>query len=391
MSGLGAVAMRGTSWAVAARMGRTVIAIGSLSILSRILSPADFGVAALVLFVTAFATMFADFGTRIALVQRKEITELDANSVYWSNLLFSALVTALIFGFSNQIAALMDTPELASALRWVSPVFLLGGLQAVPMSMLERAVGFRKIAIAEFAASISAAATSVILALNGFRVGALVGQQLALTCVLTILIIYFSKWRPKLQFSFASFYSLLGYGSYVTGAGMIQFLSHQLDRPVVKKFLSAQDLGFLSMNQQIVASPVQIVVQMARKVMFPILSQIQDDDARMERGILEVQYGLVLIMAPVCLGLFALASPIVTLILGPGWEMVAVIMGFTTMRALIDVFSNVNSVLFSSKGHARFQFQWSIFAFVTNLAVLLISVQYGLVALMAAVWRWGCS
>lgn len=384
MSGLGKVAMRGTSWAVAARLGRSLIAIVTLSVLSRILTPADFGVAAMILFVTALATLFADFGTRIALVQRKEISELDANSVYWSNLVFCLVITLAVVLTSEYIADFMDAPELGSALRWVSPVFLLGGLQAVPMSMLERAVGFRKIAIAEFSASLGGAATAIILALNGFQLGALVAQQVAVSVISTVLIIAFSKWRPKFQFSFASFYSLLGYGSYVTGAGMLQFLSVQTDKPLVQKYLSSADLGFYSMTQQMVATPVQVIVQMARKVMFPILSQIQDDDTRMKRGIAEVQYGLVLIMAPVCLGLLALADPIVSLLLGSGWEVVAAIMGLTTLRALVDVYVHVNSVLFASKGQARFQFKWSIFVFVTNLVVVLFTVRYGLVTLLYA-------
>lgn len=384
MAGLGDSAMRGTSWAVIARLSRTVIAIGTLSVLSRILTPADFGVAALVLFVTSFATMFADFGTRIALVQRKEISEIDANSVYWSNLLLSALASAAIFCLSGKIASFMDAPNLETALKWVSPVFILGGLQSVPMSMLERSFGFRKIAAAEFSASLFGAITAISTALYGFGLGALVAQQVAVSLMLTLLIVIFSKWRPKFQFSFASFKSLLGYGAYVTGAGMVQFIGQQIDRPIVAKFLSTSDLGFLSMNRQMVATPLQIVVQMARKVMFPILSQIQDEDARFARGITEVQYGLVLIMAPVCLGLWAIAEPIVFLVLGPGWEMVAVIMGFTTIRAVFEVYSSVNSVLFAAKGEAKFQFKWSILTLFVNLVVLLSMVPYGLVAMMAA-------
>lgn len=382
--GLGAVALRGTSWAVLARLGRTVVGIGTLTVLSRILSPADFGIAALVVFVTGFATMFADFGTRMALVQRKEITELDANSVYWSNVLFSVAVAVALYVFAPQVATLLGTAELADALRWVSPVFVLGGLQSVPLSMLERKMGFRVIALSEFLAAVCGAATAIVMALNGFRVGALVGQQLAMTTVVTVLVIYFARWRPQLQFSYAAFRSLFGYGAYVTGANMVQFLSNQIDRPIVGRFLSPQDLGFVAMNRQIVATPLTIVVQMARKVLFPIMSKIQDDDVRLSRGVLEVQYGLALVMAPICLGLWVLAGPIVEVLLGAGWEMVAVILGFTTIRSFFSIFPDVNAVLFSAKGQAKFQFHWSIFSLIVNTVVLLIAVPYGLVALMAA-------
>lgn len=385
MSGsLGNKALGAASWTVGARLGRTLVGIGSLAILSRFLGPEEFGIAALVLFVSTLATMFTDFGTRVALVQRKEVTAIEINSVYWSNLGLSVAASGGLWLFAPQIAGLLNNPGLAEPLRWVSPVFVMGGMMGVSLSMLERKLKFRTIALTEVSAAAVGAVVAITMVLMGFRVGALIGQQLAATGVMAISYILAASWRPRLLFSWAALRPLLSYGSYVTGAGMVQFFSTQADRPIVGHRLSAADLGFIAMSDQIVGAPLRIIVSMVRKVMFPIMASIQDDADRMSRGLLEVQYGLVVVMAPICLGLWALAGPTVTLLLGPGWEMVAAIMGFTTLRAFLNVYTDVNAIVFSAKGQAKFQFHWSIFSLLANVLVLLMSASFGLIAVVAS-------
>lgn len=384
MSELGRKSIGAASWAVVARLFRTLAGLVTLGVLSRYLTPADFGIAALILFVTSFSTIFADFGTRVALVQRKEITRIQELCVFWSNSVLGGGVAVLLFIFADPVSALMGNPHMADPLRWITPLFLMGGLQGVPLAMLERRAAFGLIARAEIFGTILGSVVAISMAVMGFRIGALIAQQLVVMAVTMVSYVVFSRWRPAFGFDWGEFKPLLGYGGYVTGAGLVQMLSDQIDRPIIGTRLSAADLGYLSMSQQIAATPLRVIGQMVRKVMFPIMSTIQDDDDRMARGMMEIQYGLALVMAPVCLGLWALSEPVVRIVLGAGWEMVAVLLGFTTLRAFFLVFTDVNTVLFSAKGQAKFQFQWSIFSLVLNTSVVLISVSYGLVVMVAA-------
>ncbi|MBD5127922.1 oligosaccharide flippase family protein, partial [Xanthomonas citri pv. citri] len=81
-----------------------------------------------------------------------------------------------------------------------------------------------------------------------------------------------ARWLPGLQFSYAALKPLLAYGGYVTAAGIVQFLTGKADRPIVGSRLSATDLGYSTITDQIVLSPLRVTVQMVRKVMFPIMS-----------------------------------------------------------------------------------------------------------------------
>jgi O-antigen/teichoic acid export membrane protein len=376
-------AISGARLAVVGRMIRALQGILALSILSRFMTPAEFGLIAVVTFVGSIAQVFTDFGSRVALVQRRDVTSLEENSVFWWNLGLGALLMVGVMLFSPQIGYLMGAPDIRWPLICVAPVFLFGGIQGVPLSVLERRFSFGWIMIAEVGAALSGSITAIIMALMGYKLEALVAQQIAGPLIYMLIVIFAAGWRPGFEYSFAVLKPLLSYGSYVTAAGIVQVVSSQADRPVVTHRLSSTDLGYSTIAEQIVLSPFRVIVQMVRKVMFPIMSSIQDDDARLRRGYLALQHGLMTVMAPVAFGLWAVASPLVSILLGKGWEMVAVLIGLVSIRLLFLTINDLNNVVFSAKGWARFQFKWSLFLAVLNIATLLLMVRYGIVAVSA--------
>lgn len=376
-------AISGARLAVMGRLIRAVQGILALSILSRFVTPTEFGLIAVVTFVAGIAQVFTDFGSRVALVQRRETTLLEEDSVFWWNLGIGVLLTGGVMLGSSQIAALMGAAEVSWPLVWVAPIFLFGAIQGVPLSVLERGFSFGWIMMSEVGSAITGSIVAVVMVLMGYRLEALVAQQIAGPLVTMLVILTGARWRPRLQFSYAAVRPLLSYGTYVTAAGVVQVLSSQADRPIVTHRLSSADLGYSTITEQIVLSPFRIIVQMVRKVMFPIMSTIQDDDARLRRGYLSLQHGLMCLMAPVAFGLWAVANPLVAILLGKGWEMVATLIGLVSIRLLFLTVNDLNNVIFSAKGWAKFQFKWSLFLAVVNIGTLVLMVSYGIVAVTA--------
>lgn len=377
-------AVGGAAMTVAGRLIRALQGIAALAILSRYLTPAEFGLISMVIFVAGLAQIFTDFGTRVALVQRQDVvTQLAEDSVYWWNLSVGTIFMVAIIVFAPQISDLMGEGDMVEPLRWIAPVFLIVAIQGVPLSILERRLAFGRIAAADVGAALVGSITAVVMVMIGYKIEALVAQALVSPIFYAMVVILSARWRPRLQFSYAALKPLLSYGGFVTGAGIVQMLSSRADRPIVGGRLSTTDLGYLRMADQIVMSPLRITVQMVRKVMFPVMATIQSDDARMRRGYIQMQHALMVVMAPVAFGLWAVSAPVVDILLGDGWAMVAVLMGYLTIHSLFNTFSELNSVIFSAKGWAKFQFNWSIFSAFMNVAVLLLAVDYGIEAVVA--------
>lgn len=382
-TGLARAAALGSGAAALSRGLRALIGIGTISLLSRFLSPTEFGLFALIFFLINFIQVFADFGLRVALVQRKDVSDLELNSVFWASVAIGVVAAIAVFGLAEPIARLFDEPKLTPYVQAIAPVFLLIAAQGVPNSILEREFKFQRLATAELIAGLVGAVVAVGLAASGASVFALLAQQYAISFVIFAFYFASARWRPSFRFSYEALKPLLGYGSYVTLAGAVGFISGYADRPIVGKKLAAADLGYLTLAQQIIISPQRTITQAIRRTTFPIMAAIQSEPERVANGYLTTLHATFLVMAPVTFGIWALATPITDILLGPKWEAVAQVLGVLTLAALIGTVGDLNGAIFSARGEARFQFRWSLFCAAMNISTLWLAANHGL---MAVVW-----
>ena len=84
---------------------RTAITIGSTAILARLLSPADFGYIAMATVITEFAGLFGAFGFTNVLIQRRVISRLQLDTVFWATLAVGIVLAGVVFGLSAAIRA----------------------------------------------------------------------------------------------------------------------------------------------------------------------------------------------------------------------------------------------------------------------------------------------
>lgn len=380
MSGMKSVAMSGARWTVGSRAWRALLGIGTIAVLARHLTPSDYGIVALILFVTSISQLMTDFGLRVALVQRKIITEIDKNSVFWANTAVSGALLVVVLVWAEEIAAMFQAPGLATPLRQVSPVLLINAFQGVSMAILERRFDFRSVALGEICGSMCGAATAVAMVLQGFTIEAVVAQQLVFALVGMIMVVTRAGWMPGFGVSWSALRPLLGYGGYVALGSGAQFLSNQIDRPILARALSATALGYFSVANQIVLAPILIVVQAVARVFFPMMSAIQDDLPRTRAAFLDAHHAVMLVMVPICLGIVAVAEPLVAILLGPAWTAVGPILVILALRGILAAISRINGTVLSAQGQARLQFRWSVMSATVSTTSLLIAAPYGLFA-----------
>ena len=89
---------------------RVLITLGSVSVLARLLSPADFGYMTMALVITELAALFGNFGFASVLIQKRVITRLQMDTVFWASALLGLLLTLLVFGLSYLAAWLYGEP-----------------------------------------------------------------------------------------------------------------------------------------------------------------------------------------------------------------------------------------------------------------------------------------
>ena len=81
-------------------------------ILARILDPSNYGTVALMMVFINVLQVFVDSGLGNALIQKKNVDDIDYSTVFFTNVVFCILLYGLLFLSSDLIAGFYRDPEL---------------------------------------------------------------------------------------------------------------------------------------------------------------------------------------------------------------------------------------------------------------------------------------
>jgi len=345
----------GVSWSLTSQLVRQALTVIVGIVLARLLSPQEFGLVAMVMVIGNFALLIAELGLGAGLVQRREVNEAHFSSVFWLNLLVGLALTGLFAAGAPLVAAFYGEPRLEPLTLALSFLFLLRALTVVPQARLARALDFRGLAIADIAAALIAGGLAIGLALTDHGVWSLVTRLLTAAGASAVLIFILARWRPRPAVSGAALKQLLGFGGSLFASESLGYWSRNLDNLLIGRVLGTAPLGLYSRAYELMLYPLQNVSQAIGRVMFPALSQIQDQPERVKRVHLRVTRVVALLTFPMCLGLLVVAEPFVLALFGEQWRgMIPVLQILCAIGAPQSILT-LNGNLYLSQGRADLQ------------------------------------
>lgn len=370
-------------WTAAARIIQQVFQLGISILLMRLLGPDAFGLIAMVAVFTGFMRVFSDFGFASALVQSREVTEAHRSGVFWFTVLVGLALTLLVAAISPLVAAFYGDPLLRPITAAVGLTFILSAPAGVPTALLQKALRFKQIASVQVAATIVSSAAAIALALGGAGVWSLVAQSVVGAAAGSFLVFLVSDWRPRWKLDFRSLNDLLRYGAGLTGFNVLNYWSRSADNLLVGKFLGATALGIYSRAYSLMVLPLTQVVAVLQPVLFPALAEIQHDPQRVRGAYLRANRLITFITFPTMFGLFAVANPFVTALLGSAWTGVIPLIQILAMAGLLNTVANPTGWLFQSQGRTDWMFRWSLFASSVRVLGFCIGIWIGTVEAVA--------
>jgi len=254
-------AISGVKWT---SISTAVVAINGLlkiSILTRFLDKADFGLIAITLLVLGFTELFIDMGLSIAIIHKQIITRKEYSSLYWINFVFSIILCGIIILISPIIAEFYREPELLKLLPLMSIILILSAIGRQFKTIEQKSLNFRRIATIVIGSSLGSLLLAVILAIKGFGVYSLVYAALAQYFMsnISFFLLGITKNKILFRFSYQEVKPFLKIGIFQVGSQVTNYFNQNLDILIVGKFFGSDVLGGYSLAKQLVFRPGKMI------------------------------------------------------------------------------------------------------------------------------------
>lgn len=358
----------------------TIVAI----VLARLLVPADYGLAAMVIVFAAVVPVFADLALGAALIQRRELSEADRSTVFWTSVGVGALFTVLGVAASWPIAAFYDEPEVQPLFAALSLTFVVTALYSTQKALLTREMDFRRLELLLMAGNILAGIAGIVLAAWGYGAWAIIGQQLVAAVASALLLFALSPWRPSLTFSYRSLRGMLGFSANVFGTRLLFYVNRNADNLLIGKVLGTTALGAYALAYNLMLVPSSRLTWPITEVLFPAFSTIQEDAARVARAWFRVTRLIASITVPAMLGLIVVAPEFVTVILGDRWIEAIPLIRLLAWVGLLQSLQGLNSSILQARDRTRTLLWYAVVVAVATVVSFVLGVHWGVVGVAVA-------
>lgn len=351
--GLGRRAARGALISLTGSAARTAVQILGVVVLARLLTPAEYGLLAMVAVVIGIADIFRNFGLYTVAVRAPSLSTAERTNLFWTNLGIGFLLCVLIWLGAPLIALVFREPELVPVARALAFTFVLSGAATQFRASLARELRFGALAAADTLAPVAALVVAVVLASRGWGYHALIAQQLTQYATMTVLLVALSGWFPGRYQRQVPMRGMWSMGWSLVTTQLINYVANNADQFVIGLRFGAVPSGWYNRAFQLLMQPYNQVRVPITDVATPILARVQGRDEDFLRFLSRAQValghtvGLGLVMVAVG------AGPIVRIFLGDRWSEIGLLFAFLALGAFFQLLDFVASWAFVTRGLVR--------------------------------------
>ena len=311
--------IKGVGWSFADNLFNQGITFLVGLVLARLLTPQEYGLIGIITIFIVLFNSIVDSGFSNALIRKTDVSDKDYDTVFLTNMGISVVLYLLLYAGAPAISRFFSQPQLIPLTRVMGVIVIINAFALIQRTILVKKVDFKTQAKVSVLSSVISGALGIGMAVYGFGVWSLAGQQISRQLLNSVLLWSFSSWYPRLRFSVQSFKELFGFGWKLLVSGILNTVWNEIYQVVIGKCYSAETLGQYTRAYQfssIFSSNLTAIVQ---RVSYPVLSQIQDEKERLKFAYKKVIKVTMLVSFCCMLGLAAIAEPMVLTLIGPQW------------------------------------------------------------------------
>ena len=375
---------RAVMWRTGTQIVSQAISWTATLMVIRILNPADYGLFAMAQVMMTFLDFLNGYGFASALIQSKHVSRQAIRQALGLAMLLNAGIATLQFSLASTVAAYYGKPEVAELLHYLALIYLTTPFIIIPEVMLSRSLDFKRQAIVNLTAAMVGATVSLSCALLGFGVWTLIYAPMALFLTRAIGLTIAARLFILPSFNFRGAGATLKFGLAMMGSHLFWVVQSQSDIFIAGRRFDAHDVGLYAEALFLTQLVMSKFVPPLNQVAFPAYARLQDDPVALRTNFLGSIRLIMLVTAPIFLGIVASATPLVELLFGTKWLEMAPIMQVLGLAmpvmTLQILFAPVNNAL----GRPDVTMRASMVGALCFASAFIVGSSYGIAGLALA-------
>lgn len=355
-------------WSSVEHFGAQGIGFLITLVVARLVTPADYGLIAMLSIFMAVSQTIINSGFSNYLIQKQDRSSTDLSTVFYMNILLGLSCYGLLFFSAGAIAGFYNQAPLSNIIKVYSLTLIVSSLTLVQRTIIYINNEYKKLSAITIISIFTAGITTIILAYRGWGVWALVAYNLLQASLSSIGIWITTKWHPRLVFSTDSLRAAFNFGGKLLGANLLSNAVSNVYTLVIGKVFNVVELGYYSRGQSIAYIFPSNFSNILQQATYPVLCELQEDKEKL-KGMFE-KYIMVsaFITFPLLFMLIGIAEPLIRLLLTDKWIDAVFFVQVLSIAYMFDPIMRMNSIILSVTGRT----QLSLYSEVCKKTALVI-------------------
>jgi O-antigen/teichoic acid export membrane protein len=368
----------GITWKLAGQVSIQALRLATVAVLARLLTPSDYGAAAIAITLASFASTVADMGIGSALVQAESAPQKVRSTAFWAAAASGIGLFLVAAAAAEPVSRFMGEPKVAGMVVAGGLTFALFSFASAFQAMRMREMKFRTIELRSWIALFAGGVVAIVAAASGAGAWALALQQIVFMASFVAGLWFRAGWRPTFEFSRPAFRELASYAIRIAGGRWARLAELLVLTMLIGKLASVADLGAWSFGLSTVILPLTLIAIPTSEVLFSAFSRLRNEPDRMASLWLDSIGYLAAVMLPVLLGLIVVAPDLIPVVFGSHWEVSVGVVQILAVYVLIRGLQSWGSVYMDAVGRPEVTFWTQLASLCLSPIGVVVGVHWGI-------------
>ena len=354
-------------------------------IILRQITPEDTGLVGLLAIFTAIAGNLQSSGFSTALINEKQPTAQQYNSVFWFNILMGGLLYVILFCSAPLIACFFHQPRLINLSRFIFLSFFISSFGISTNAYMVKNMMNREITIVNLTALVISGSVAILMAINDMAYWSLAWQQVVNSTILIIGRFYYVKWKPSINFTFDYIRQTFSFSMKILVTMIVNTVNQNMLTVIFGRlFRDARVVGNFFQAYKWDSMAFQTVGGMVGQVAQPVLVSVRDEKDREQQVFRKMLRFTSFLSFPALFGLALVAREFILCTIGWKWiECVPLLQILCISGAFMPVYTLYQNLIISH-GRSDINMWLNIGQIALQLGVILAFYQQGITTMVMA-------